>query len=234
MADATMDSEFAGELEKLKTLEKYIEKLSNEAKNYQKSLRALNKSQVNIIDSMDQFYMETTESSTYKEYKKMIKQLEYSLKSDIEESYGTTVVEPLARYCAYFPEVNEVIKRRQNKLLDYDNQRTKVRKLVDKPSDDTQKLVMAENELDLAREMYENLNNMLIDELPKMNDLRVPYLDPTFESIIKSHLLLGQTGYGKLESIRYVFSSDNNSNYQDDGLNDILQQMNDLTICGNI
>lgn len=40
-----------------------------------------------MIDSMDQFYKETVENPTYKEYKKMIKQLEYSLKSDIVKHY---------------------------------------------------------------------------------------------------------------------------------------------------
>lgn len=50
------------------------------------------------------------------------------------------VIEPLARYVSYFPEVNEAIKRRNKKLLDYDAQRSKVRKLIDKPSEDPQRL----------------------------------------------------------------------------------------------
>ncbi|KAI9307363.1 BAR adaptor protein Hob3 [Cunninghamella echinulata] len=233
LTDKTMDPEFAEELEKFKILEKNIENLSKEAKGYQNAMKAINKSQVELIEAMSSFYNETTEDPSFKEYKKIIKQLEYSLKTDVDEDYSTTVVEPLARYCSFFPEVNEVIKRRQKKLLDYDNQRTKVQKLVDKPSDDPQKLILAEKELDVAREMYENLNNMLISELPKVNNLRVPYLDPTFETMIKSHLLLGQIGYEKLESIRYIFTSDNNG-CGDDGLSNILQQMNDLTICGNI
>lgn len=50
------------------------------------------------------------------------------------------MLEPLGRYCSYFPEVNEAIKRRQKKLLDYDSARSKVRKLVDRPSEDPQRL----------------------------------------------------------------------------------------------
>lgn len=51
-----------------------------------------------------------------------------------------TVLEPLGRFNAYFPEVNDAIKRRQKKLLDYDAIRSKVSKLVDKPSEDPQRL----------------------------------------------------------------------------------------------
>lgn len=50
------------------------------------------------------------------------------------------MLEPLGRYVSYFPEVNEAIRRRQKKLLDYDSSKTKVRKLVDRPSDDPQRL----------------------------------------------------------------------------------------------
>lgn len=57
-----------------------------------------------------------------------------------DEVFRTTVLEPFGRFCSYFPEVNEAIKRRQKKLLDYDTQRSKVRKLIDKPSEDPQKL----------------------------------------------------------------------------------------------
>jgi len=50
------------------------------------------------------------------------------------------VTDPIGRFCAYFPGINEAIKKRDNKLLDYDKQRAKARKLVEKPSDDPEKL----------------------------------------------------------------------------------------------
>lgn len=51
-----------------------------------------------------------------------------------------TLLDPLNLFIHHFSEVNEVIKKRNNKLLDYDAARTKVRKLVDKPSEDPTKL----------------------------------------------------------------------------------------------
>ena len=46
-----------------------------------------------------------------------------------------------------FPDVNDGIKRRENLMLDYDELRTKVKKLVEKPSQDPTKLPMVRDAL---------------------------------------------------------------------------------------
>jgi hypothetical protein len=57
-----------------------------------------------------------------------------------DNNYRVTVLDPLGRLIGVFPDFNEAIKKRQKKLLDYDRLRANVRKLVDKPSEDTSKL----------------------------------------------------------------------------------------------
>jgi amphiphysin len=54
-----------------------------------------------------------------------------------------------------------------------------VRKLVEKPSDDTAKLPRAQSEHDEAREIYDILNEQLIAELPQLVELRVREYTPT-------------------------------------------------------
>jgi bridging integrator 3 len=54
--------------------------------------------------------------------------------------YRATVLEPIGKLCSYNSEVNNAISKRNKKALDYDAARSKVKKLVDKPSDDTTKL----------------------------------------------------------------------------------------------
>lgn len=58
-------------------------------------------------------------------------------------------------------------------MLDYDSTRAKVRKMVEKPSDDAGKLPRAQAEHDEAREIYELLNDQLITELPQLVELRI-------------------------------------------------------------
>lgn len=80
------------------------------------------------------------------------------------------------------------IKKRHHKLLDYDSLRAKVKKLVEKPDKDPSKLPRAEKEAQMARDVYEALNEQLTNELPQLIDLRVPYLDPSFEALVKIQL----------------------------------------------
>ena len=58
-------------------------------------------------------------------------------------------------------------------MLDYDATRSKVKKLVEKPSDDPTKLPRAQAEHDEARDIFNILNDQLISELPLLVDLRI-------------------------------------------------------------
>lgn len=40
----------------------------------------------------------------------------------------------------------------------------------------------------MARDAYEALNDQLTTEIPQLIDLRVPYLDPSFEALVKIQL----------------------------------------------
>lgn len=83
----------------------------------------------------------------------------------------------------------------------------------------------------MAREMYEGLNSILIADLPKVVELRVPYLDPSFEALVKAQLKFCQTSYEQLEALRHHFPPEDENN--DRRVEDVLQQMRELTICGN-
>jgi hypothetical protein len=144
------------------------------------------------------------------------------------------VLEPIGRLCSYFPEINNAISKRNKKALDYDSARSKVKKLLDKPSDDITKLprvkhptffflffslirgsdtvafflYQAEKECDDAKEVFEAINTQLVTELPQLLDLRIPYLDPSFEAMVRLQCRFSQEGYEKLSGVqRFVFSS---------------------------
>jgi hypothetical protein len=84
----------------------------------------------------------------------------------MEFVYRTTVLEPINRFCAYFPDINECmhrqivliggadihigIKKRQHKMLDYDALRAKVKKLTEKPDKDPGKLPRTEKETEMV------------------------------------------------------------------------------------
>ncbi|KAG1046420.1 hypothetical protein G6F46_001668 [Rhizopus delemar] len=231
-ADKTFDNEYEEELERFKTLEKKSNKLSKHAKQYMDSTRAIIASQTRLLQIIEKIYGDNAFSNpVFTEYKKALEAIERESKDNLDPAYQKTVIEPLARYVSYFPEVNEAIKRRNKKLLDYDQSRSKVRKLIDKPSEDPSRLPRAEQEANMARELYENLNTILVNDLPKLIDLRVPYLDPVFEALVKTELRFSQSGYEYLEGMRGALPVSMEGG--DRRVDEVLQQMRELTICGN-
>ncbi|RUS20604.1 BAR domain-containing protein [Jimgerdemannia flammicorona] len=229
--DKTVDKDYDAELARFRTLEVKTDKLAKEAKGYLDALRAMTASQKRIADTIHHFYDETAPLGLCgSKYKEVVERLDEDCRGELDTSFRTTVLEPLGRFCAYFPDVNEAIKRRQKKLLDYDAIRSKVSKLVDKPSEDPQRLPKAEAELNNAREIYENLNANLLADLPRIVELRVPYVDPSFEALVKSQLKFCQDSHERLDSLRQYFPPE--SEKLDGKVEDVLQQMRDLSICG--
>ena len=154
-------------------------------------------------DNVSAYYRQAVEDLDAETVKELVNALSHFAVSDIQDGpYRTCVIEPISRFCAYFPDINEAIKKRSHKLLDYDALRAKVKRLVDKPSDDPTKLPRAEKEAAMAKEIYEELNDQLTTELPQLIDLRVPYLDPSFEALVKIQLRFCKEGYEKTAQVQ--------------------------------
>ncbi|KAI8071720.1 putative BAR adaptor protein RVS161 [Gongronella butleri] len=259
MADKTVDDEFSEEYGRFKLLEQKMEKLTKSAKDYQIAMRGVSASQKMMVETIEQFYL--TDDPNFQQYKQTIEKLDAAFKAHVDGAYGETVMQPLARFCSYFPQVNEAVKRRQKKLIDYDTQRARVHKLVERSpsgydssgsagsSDKAQestgagaggsaasaaasRLSQAEQTANVAREMYEAINSVLINDLPKLVSMRVAYLDPSFEAFVKSQVTYHQMSFDHLTALNDVFPHDEHE--QNARLQDVLQQMRELSICGQM
>ncbi|KAJ7858837.1 hypothetical protein B0H14DRAFT_3632566, partial [Mycena olivaceomarginata] len=111
------------------------------------------------------------------------------------------------------PFVSRTVSKRNKKLLDYDSARSKMRKLVDKPSEDPTKLPKAQQEHDEAKEVFDMLNDQLVAELPQLMDLRVPYFDPSFEAMIRMQSKFAEEGYEKLSGVQRYFADSIRDDY---------------------
>ncbi len=190
-----------------------------------------------------------------------------------------TVLEPISRFCAYFPDINECttpppppfffflslslsfpsffsssslttinpslktslppgIKKRNHKLLDYDATRARVKKLVEKPDKDPTKLPRAERDSELARAAYETLNEQLFTELPQLIDLRVPYLDPSFEALVKIQLRFCAEAYSRMAQVQQFLDADTREQYAqghlDTKVEQVLAEIRELSISGTV
>lgn len=147
---------------------------------------------------------------------------------------------------AYFPVVNEHISKRNKKvrsiqlaqnlflihdrpqMIDYDAARSKLRKLIDKPSEDPTKLPRAQQEHDDAKEVFDLLNDQLISELPQLLDLRVPFFDPSFEAMIRMQCKFAEEGYEKMSGVQRYFEDSVRDDYAAGQLDAQVSQLIDF------
>jgi hypothetical protein len=196
-------------------------------------------SQMRIAETIDAFYGDSgAKDGVSRSYKQAVEDLDAETIKALDGPYRTTVLEPITRFCAYFPDINECIKKRSHKLLDYDALRAKVKRLVEKPDKDATKLPRTEKELEMAKVAYEQLNEQLHSELPQLIDLRVPYLDPTFEALVKIQLRFCAEAYSRMAQVQQYLDADTRDQYAEGHLDarveQVLQEIRELSISGTV
>ncbi|KAJ3114794.1 hypothetical protein HDU96_001683 [Phlyctochytrium bullatum] len=218
-------------------MEKTVDKDYEEEEKRFRIFAAMTLAQKRMAETVDHFYDQGAPLGYAGiQYKQAVESMDEDARTEMDSNYVFTVMEPLGKLIQVFPDFNDTIKRRQKKLLDYDQRRNAVKRLTEKPSDDPSKLPRAEAELNQAKAAYDELNDALISEIPKLIDLRVPYLDPTFEALVKIQLQFNERAYDKLDDIRKAFG---NSGSIEGGaglegqVESVLQQIRELTICSN-
>lgn len=241
-----------------RTMEAASMRLQKEAKGYLDSLRAMTASQMRIAETIDAFYGDSgTKDGVSRSYKLAVEDLDaetikaldgpfrYARIGIVTELGGwhtdfsnrETVLEPISRFCAYFPDINECIKKRNNKLLDYDSMRAKVKKLAEKPDKDVSKLPRAEKETEMAKAAYEQLNEQLYNELPQLINLRVPYLDPSFEALVKIQLRFCAEAYTRMAQVQEYLDPETREEYaqglMDSRVEEALDEIRSLSIAAS-
>ncbi|OHF03942.1 hob3 [Colletotrichum orchidophilum] len=257
--EKTNDRDYEVEERRFRTMETASLRLQKEAKGYLDSLRAMTASQMRIAETIDAFYGDSgAKDGVSRSYKQAVEDLDAETIKALDGPYQyddppsgawaagvltdishrQTVLEPISRFCAYFPDVNECIKKRGHKLLDYDALRAKVKKLVEKPDKDVTKLPRAEKEMEMAKAAYEQLNEQLSSELPQLIDLRVPYLDPTFEALVKIQLRFCAEAYSRMAQVQQYLDADTREQYAqgqlDQRVEQVLQEIRELSISGTV
>ncbi|KAI1537093.1 bar adaptor protein [Pyrenophora tritici-repentis] len=212
--ERTNDRDFETEQRRYRTMETAANKLQKEAKGYLDSLRAMTASQMRIAETIDAFYGDAgTKDGVSRSYKQAVTDLDAETIKALDGPYRTTVLDPIQRFCSYFPDINACITKREHKQMDYDRMRAQVRKLTDKPDKDVTKLPRAEKDEQLAKAAYDQLNDTLTTELPQLIDLRVPYLDPSFEALVKIQLRFCAEAYSRMAQVQQYLDANTRDQY---------------------
>ncbi|KAJ3163174.1 hypothetical protein HDU86_002343 [Geranomyces michiganensis] len=96
------------------------------------------------------------------------------------------MVAPTNDYIALINNVKRLMDKRARKLVDYDRHRDSFQKLKNKPDknlSDEKRLSSLEASLDQATREFNNVDNILKQELPTFIGLRVAFIDPCFQTL---------------------------------------------------
>jgi hypothetical protein len=90
----------------------------------------------------------------------------------------------------------------------------------------------------MAKAAYEQLNEQLFTELPQLIDLRVPYLDPSFEALVKIQLRFCAEAYSRMAQVQQYLDADTREQYAagelDTQVEQILEDIRGLSISGTV
>lgn len=188
--EETTDLDFDYEEKRYRAMELVTTRLESELRHYLDSLEKLTTAQESMTLVLAGFYGEDENTVAHAYYSAM-RDLSESCLEELEEPFLKTVLNPVERFNSYYVNVNEAIKKRVRKKAAYDSLRAKVKRLDANPSEDPSyelKLSDLSKELEQAHAKYVSHNDLLKSELPTLVDMRIPYLNPLFESFVKIQL----------------------------------------------
>ncbi|KAJ3127088.1 hypothetical protein HK098_006785 [Nowakowskiella sp. JEL0407] len=238
--EKTVDKDFQQEEARFRNFESKVERLHRESKGYIDSIRAMTLAQQRIAETLRELYPDNDPKC--ESYTKTVENLNKEI-TELDSVYRTTVLNPVGKLIGVFPEFNDTIKKRDRKVLDYDKTKSTLRKIIEsRDTADPAKLKRAEAEAETAKNVYDEINGLLISEIPKLIDLRVDYLNPSFEAMVKSQLKFNEIAYQGLESVQRDFGGSGRGGLDDDvsridrevegQVENVLMRMRELTICG--
>lgn len=237
-ADKVQDKEYDIEERRYRVLEKAGKALQKETKGYLDSLRSVTASQVSMGETINNLYEDArvlggVNVGGY--YLQAVQEYDTETVKQLDGPFRETVLDPITKFGTYFNEIEEAIKKRAHKKTDYEQCKSKVRRLVDKPAKDASKLPRAERELTMAKDIFDDLNNQLKTELPMLIDIRVPYFDASFEALVKIQLRFCTEGYARLAQVQQYLEPTARDDYAngvlDQRVDEMLAQMRTLNIC---
>ncbi|CAM9022900.1 unnamed protein product [Wickerhamomyces anomalus] len=184
------------------SLEKAGKDLEKEAKGYLDSLRAMTQSQVRIAEVISSLYDDSKSmggsSNVGNYYLQCVQEFDSETVKQLDGPFRETVLTPISTFAQYFSEIDDAIKKRAHKKVDYEGAKAKVQ------------------------------------ELPQLISLRVPYFDPSFESLVKIQMRFCTEGYTRLAQIQNYLNQQDRDDYSqgvlDDKISQLLVEMSQLQI----
>lgn len=184
---APAEKDVARECERIKLVEDVSKRLLKEGRKLSDASVASGKAAAKVGADFSSLNSETGKVNCAAVLESTMDECE-RLSQDKHHLIQKTLVEPMKRYNATFPQLNTHIKGHEKAQQEYKKMQAKVDKLKEKEETGPNMVKMnnLRKELTPVKDDFHSKHNMLLDEFPAFFNNRLQYLQPIFEALVRS------------------------------------------------
>ncbi|ELU16231.1 hypothetical protein CAPTEDRAFT_105924, partial [Capitella teleta] len=175
----TIDEAFNLEERRFRALDHAVRMLVRDISAYVEQMQNCVTGQELLANDIADFYGDK-ERSQVEQFCKVHNTVAATLLEQFKSSIESCVIVPLNRLLLMFQGPTKVIKKRHDKLLDFDNFNARLKGLRDTEQ------AAAKHDLQMAKANYEALNAQLMDDLPKLYVLSLDILNDCLNRFLKT------------------------------------------------
>ncbi|EDQ92394.1 uncharacterized protein MONBRDRAFT_35478 [Monosiga brevicollis MX1] len=149
---------------------------------------------------------------------------------DLHDNYHGAVNDPLKRFMKMFPAINEKVKQHERCALDYVKAKERYDRTLHSSQADQAKRDKAASQCDAALNAFNNVNELVPEELPLIHAARFDFLDPSCMTMVAAHIRYLEAVVDNLSAICHeheVKMSDEDYNRE---IEDIFSKLSALRI----
>ncbi|KAG1660804.1 Dynamin-binding protein [Nymphon striatum] len=175
----TKDENFNEYEHRFKNLEKTARILLKDIHFFSDQMQECLLMQLSLAESICDYYVEKINLKEIQEYREVQRSITNRYWEDFKSTLDKYVFIPLNQLLKMFTGPNNLIQKRNDKLLDYDNSNSKIDKCKD-----LNKQKLLKEEQSIAKNNYKALNTQLLDELPTLISLSSDLIKSCLSSFI--------------------------------------------------
>uniref|UniRef100_A0A0N5A9A8 SH3 domain-containing protein n=1 Tax=Syphacia muris TaxID=451379 RepID=A0A0N5A9A8_9BILA len=184
-AKATQDDVFDQHAANLAKQTKACERLYRDLKAYGVSMKAMVAAQKTLRETIRDLYEPDWPEREHLCALTQSLDLQWD---EFEKKINEQLMGSVSAYMAQLPPLKEKVAKRGRKLVDYDGARNTYNalKASSKKGEDDPKVVKAASDYDLAKALYADINNELLDALPAFYDSRITFIVDTLQTLFNA------------------------------------------------
>lgn len=179
LSNSTKDDEFDLAVQRFRTVEKTVKIFAKDKQAFMKSAYDFSNQGLTVVEAIGQYYDKKNRQQEVDQLRTAHRVIVTQYWTEFNAAVDRDVTPVLDKLIAKFSGPNQLIKKRQDKLTDFDSMCRK----IECNRDQTRQRGLQEQQT-LAKNVYEALNTQLLEELPKLCDISMQILQDCIQAFL--------------------------------------------------